>query len=595
MDARQDQTARDSEAERALTTELSNELRRLKGGHLALTNAVEALIVAVHAAEADSHAFGERIERAAARADEVARASAKTLGIALTTFVDAQKQLLALVLEKNVDERTSLGGSLSASGSTEALNYILKRLNFSGRPIEAAVDAKDSEVAPPTSSAPTPVEAASATAEPSPATFEALATAKPAPTAPSMDGAFDLDPYPGRPRILFVGWPQSSHTTSWIDLLASEPFNVRLFCLPSQEPPADWPVRSYITGWGVPARDLPLRRSVHPQSVARLREPSDGTIEGSLAAVIREWRPDVIHTLGFDPASYLYLRARLQPGLEKIGRWVAQARGGPDLALQYFSPVFRPSIEEVLRSCDHFIADNTRNYELAAAWGLDRAKARDPGMGVVSGTGGIDVDELRAGWTNLPSERERVIVWPKCYETYTAKAMPVFEAILKAWPRIAPCRIEMLWLVQPEVRIWYEKLFPPELKAHCITHLRLTRDETLALIREARVMMAPSIADGIPNSMMEAMALGAAPLVSPLDTIVPVVTADENVVFARNLYPDEIAEGLVRLMTDDALVDRLARNNVERVRKLADRTRVRERAVAFYNAVATLGPQPPSS
>jgi Glycosyl transferases group 1 len=472
------------------------------------------------------------------------------------------------------------------------MNYLLKRLGFR----EAAERAKDSDVAPATSSAPTPVKAASATAEPGPTASEvAFATAESAPATPSLNGAFDVDPYPGRPRILFVGWPESSHTTSWIDLLAYEPFNVRLFCLPSTEPPANWPVRSYITGPGAPARDLALRRSVHPQSVARLHKPNDRTIEGSLAAVIREWRPDVIHTLGLDPASYLYLRTRRQHGLENIGRWVAQARGGPDLALQYFSPDFRPSIEEVLRSCDHFIADNTRNYELAAEWGLDGAKARNPGMGVVSGAGGIDVDGLRARWTKLPSARQRVIVWPKCYETYTAKAMPVFEAILKVWPRIAPCRIEMLWLVQPEVRIWYEKLFPPELKAHCFTHPRLTRDETLAHVREARVMMAPSIADGIPNSMMEAMALGAAPLVSPLDTIVPVVKADENVVFARNLYPDEIAEGLVRLMTDDDLVDRLARNNVHRVRELADRTRVRERAVTFYNAVASLVRQPSSS
>lgn len=401
-------------------------------------------------------------------------------------------------------------------------------------------------------------------------------------------GIFDQDPYPGRPKILFVGWPESSHTTSWIDLLASEPFNLRLFCLPSTEPQADWPVRAYVTAPGAPERDDPLRRSVHPHAVSRLVATTDGTIEGSLAAVIREWRPDIIHTLGFDPASYLYMRARRQHGVEGIGRWIAQARGGPDLALQYFSPDFRPAIEDVLRNCDHFIADNLANYELAASWGLDGSKSRDPGMGVVSGAGGIDVDGLSGRWTKLPSKRERVIVWPKCYETYTAKAMPVFEAILKVWPQIAPCRIEMLWLVQPEVRIWYEKLFPPELKESCIAHPRLTREETLVHMQKARVMMAPSIADGIPNSMMEAMALGAAPLVSPLDTITPVVQPDQNVVFARNLYPDEIADGLVRLMTDDSLVDRLARNNVQRVREIADRKRVRERAAVFYDEVAAL-------
>ena len=35
----------------------------------------------------------------------------------------------------------------------------------------------------------------------------------------------------------------------------------------------------------------------------------------------------------------------------------------------------------------------------------------------------------------------------------------------------------------------------------------------------ARVMLAPSLVDGTPNSMFEAMASGALPIVSPLETI----------------------------------------------------------------------------
>lgn len=310
------------------------------------------------------------------------------------------------------------------------------------------------------------------------------------------------------------------------------------------------------------------------------------TIEGALANVIREWKPDVIHTLGFDSASYFYLRTRKQFGLEGIGRWIAQARGGPDLALQRYSPDFRPLIEEVLATCDHFIADNASNYEYALSAGLTEKKISQPGMGVVSGAGGMDVDAMREMWTLPPSKRERVIVWPKAYETYTAKAMPVFEAILKVWDRIQPCRIEMIWMVQSDVSIWYEKLFPDHVKQSCPTFGRLTREETLERISQARVMLAPSLSDGIPNTMMEAMALGAVPLVSPLDTIVPVVNNEENVLFARNLYPDEIAEALVRLMTDDDLVDQMAENNLVRIREMADRKPIKERALAYYEEVA---------
>jgi len=433
---------------------------------------------------------------------------------------------------------------------------------------------------------------------------------------------FDTDRFPGEPKILFIGFPESSHTHSWINLLEEAPFNVRLFALPSAEPPDDFAVKTYVTfpaanqsghnrklvfpsadstwmGLAVTARNALDRGvlSARPR-VARLvhggvrlverisgnKQPA--SIEAALAAVIREWQPDIIHTLGFDSASYLYLRTRKQYALEGIGRWVAQARGGPDLALQRYQPEYREMIEEVLRTCDHFIADNQPNYDYALTAGLTPEKISSPGMGVVSGAGGMDVDQLRGMWTLPPSQRERVILWPKAYETYTAKAMPVFEAIINVWDRIQPCRIEMIWMVQPDIKIWYEKMLPPHIKLHCPTAGRLTRDETLKRIASARVMLAPSLSDGIPNTMMEAMALGAAPLVSPLDTIAPVVNAEENVLFARNLYPDEIGEALVRLMTDDQLVDRMASNNVVRVREMADRQKVKVRALSFYETIA---------
>jgi glycosyltransferase involved in cell wall biosynthesis len=94
--------------------------------------------------------------------------------------------------------------------------------------------------------------------------------------------------------------------------------------------------------------------------------------------------------------------------------------------------------------------------------------------------------------------------------------------------------------------------------------------------------------------MMEAMALGAAPLVSPLDTILPVVKDEENVLFANNLYPDEIANAIVRLMSDDGLVDRMAGNNLVRIRNMADRKRIKEQALAYYEEIATEARSRPS-
>ena len=117
----------------------------------------------------------------------------------------------------------------------------------------------------------------------------------------------------------------------------------------------------------------------------------------------------------------------------------------------------------------------------------------------------------------------------------------------------------------------------------------IPRAELLGLMPRARVMLAPSLVDGVPNSMYEAMAAGAFPIVSPLETIRPVVENERNVLFARNLYAHEIAEALTRAMNDDALVDAAAARNLELVRRVADRSEVRARVLAFYEGLAAGG------
>jgi hypothetical protein len=76
-------------------------------------------------------------------------------------------------------------------------------------------------------------------------------------------------------------------------------------------------------------------------------------------------------------------------------------------------------------------------------------------------------------------------------------------------------------------------------------------------------------------------------VLSPLDTIRPLVRDGENVLFARNLYPDEIGAALVRAMHDDALVDAAAERNLGLVRALADRDVIRPRVLNLYECIAS--------
>ena len=391
-----------------------------------------------------------------------------------------------------------------------------------------------------------------------------------------MRSTFENDPYPGRARILFIGHPLSTHVHAWIDLLAGSEINVRFFAIPDYPPPADWPIRTYLPLPNPPEGLDPNTRN-SPRHTHRPLRP-----EKWLAEIVTDWRPHIIHVFGIDPASFAFSEAI--NGLDRSEcayTWVVQTRGGSDLTLTRTDPEVSPRIRAVLEECDQIITDNKKNFEYLHELGVPSGKIAE--IAPVPGTGGIDMEEFSDSRKTPPSKRERLILWPKAYECPWSKALPVLEAIKEAWEKIKPCKIYML-ASEPEVRQWFYTL-PREIRSSCHIDKRIPRDGVLELMGRARVMLAPSLVDGIPNSLYEAMACGAFPIVSPLETISTVVKNEENVLFARNMYPGEIAEALVRAMNDDRLVDEAVIRNISTLRTHADRAAITRRVVGYYEGL----------
>jgi glycosyltransferase involved in cell wall biosynthesis len=393
------------------------------------------------------------------------------------------------------------------------------------------------------------------------------------------------------PRILFIGPGDSTHTHAWIELLEGTNFNVRLFALPGGRPPDEWRVPTYLTDYFHDGFDSETRSALHSANpVLRFARRNLARLGGVtlpemadrwLAQIVSEWKPDIVHTLGLDPAGEYFFRLVRKYNLAGFGRSVLQTRGGSDLVLMRFDKERGPKLIEALRAFDQVIYDNPENHRILGELGLRDEQFAS--IAPVPGTGGIDVDSISARWHGRPSQR-RKILWPKVYEVPWSKVLPVYEALKLCWDRIQPCEIEML-AMNDEARMWYWTL-PAHIRENCRPRERISRDRVLDLMTEARVMLAPSLVDGIPNSLYEAMAGGAFPIVSPLDTIQHLIQDERNALFARNLYIDEIADALVRAMSDDALVDAAGERNLELVREVADRKKVRSRVIDFYQQLA---------
>jgi len=472
----------------------------------------------------------------------------------------------------------------------------------------------------------------------------------------ATDELFEEDSYPGKPKILFIGLSNSSHTRSWIDLLTGTEFNIRLFSSNYGIPPLGWEIATYITSTS-PLEDAgKYRKNLHPTSLEiqnyneesqkyneelqkykrkknsfyllsvakrglnlyarlfnlpevdynytrfihrslhnrRLSEkcqfmrtplppvPLQAKAESPqawLAQLIRDWKPDIIHALGcFDSQGGEFLYETIKSfGLNYKGKVVVQLRGGSDLTLRRHDPEIAKQILDIFSKCDQIITDNYFNIEYIKKLGFaDKIASIAP----VPGTGGLDTD-VEIEDIVLPSKKERIILWPKAYESLWSKALPVMEALTSAWNEIKPCRIYMT-ASTPETETWFWTL-PVEIRKSCTLVQRIPQNELMELMKKARVLLAPSLVDGTPNSLYEAMINGAFPIVSPLDTIKPIVKNKVNVLFARNLYPKEISQALVRAMSDDALVDNAAKNNLRLVKKIASRRIISKRVVEYYN------------
>lgn len=465
-----------------------------------------------------------------------------------------------------------------------------------------------------------------------------------------MKQTFDIDPYPKSPKILFIGLGISTHTHSWIDLLSGSRLNVRLFSVPGGGlPPSEWEIPTYVcelTSLLPFGLDTGNRKSLYPlpeelksfDEEIRLFEDeiqkrkaalekntvfklsnflrnkvnfgmrfgmpyldynysvySDLSMpirqgcntespEEWLAKIIQSWRPDIIHTLGlFDSqGGIFYYAVRQQFRLKGIGKWVLQLRGGSDLALRRYNPETARHIFKVLSDCDEIITDNFANITYIKQLGLAHKVAS---IAPVPGTGGVDTAPDFESIV-LPSRRERIILWPKAYESIWSKALPVLEGIKIAWEAIKPCKIYMTASI-PETEAWFLSMLPQEIRESCILVERVPRDQMLALMKQARVLLIPSLVDGVPNSLYEAMANGVFPILSPLETITPVVKSDTNVLFARNLYPIEISEALIRAVSDDALVDQAAKNNLELVKRIASREKTAKQVIEYYQYLSS--------
>src|SRR5208282_878380 len=305
--------------------------------------------------------------------------------------------------------------------------------------------------------------------------------------------------------------------------------------------------------------------------------PSRLSRAARLARTMELLKPDIIHSFVIISGGYLtlaaqsYLRGPLPPWV--VSNW------GCDLHLFGRLEEHRRKVHEVLAKCDYYMAECHRDIDLAWNFGF-----KGTTLPVVPMAGVFDLQRISAFRQAAPSSARRLIVL-KGYQDWHGRALVALRAIELAADRLAGYRVA-IFFASRSVRIAAE-LMSQRTKIPVEIVPFSDHEDILRLHGQARISLGASISDGIPTSLIEAMAMGSFPIQSDTSC------ANEWVIHGKTGFivpaedPQAVAEAIRLAVSDDKLVDAAAKLNWDLALERLDSAQIRRKVVGMYNEVAS--------
>jgi GT2 family glycosyltransferase/glycosyltransferase involved in cell wall biosynthesis len=383
-----------------------------------------------------------------------------------------------------------------------------------------------------------------------------------------------------RLKILFVCFPYSVHAARWTRLLDGAGYDIHVF--PSQPNHHLHEEFRDITFWPVPG--LPLDVDNRPIRIGKLPEMPQSAPEARLAALMGEGQFDIVHSLEFQHAGYLTLKALA--GLpDRRLVWIA-TNYGSDISLLGAVPEHATRIREIVSECDYYSAECHRDVGLAREFGL-----RKPVFTVCPNSGGIDIALATRLRTVGPTSARRVIAL-KGYQHFAGRALTALQVIDRAREHLRDYRV-CIFSPFPEVRDEAERLRSQRgINVECLPE-QVAHEDILRLHGSARVSIAISVGDGISTALLEAMAMGSFPIQTCTACAHEWIVDGKSGFIVRPDDLDQIEDRLLKALNDDELVDNAANLNFDRISASARREVVAAQVKAAYAQIPLPNPERP--
>jgi glycosyltransferase involved in cell wall biosynthesis len=298
-------------------------------------------------------------------------------------------------------------------------------------------------------------------------------------------------------------------------------------------------------------------------------------------SLLTQIAPDIVHALRIPFEGILAAKAAPPQLPLLISVW------GNDFTLcAPDNPLIARQTRQALRRADALHPDCHRDLRMAIEeWGFDAEKP----VIVLPAAGGIQMtrfyitapDDALRRQLNI-SEDAPVIINARGFRGYVRNDVffAAIPLVLKKYPQAVFLCVAMQGNAVAEKCV---KQFAIAANVRLLP--AVARDEMADLFRLARVAVSPSLHDGTPNTLLEAMACGCLPVAGDIESIREWIDDGVNGLLCDATNVDSLAGAMIHALDDEPLRQAARERNVQLITERAEYHSVMQRAEAFYHDI----------
>jgi glycosyltransferase involved in cell wall biosynthesis len=313
-------------------------------------------------------------------------------------------------------------------------------------------------------------------------------------------------------------------------------------------------VKDCAARWMTPRQVSSIRSFCGPAMVRAKR--------GRLQRLIEWYQPDLVHAMRI-PFEGIAASTLTGPPV------VVSVWGNDFTLFAGRTRMMAKATRQIMATAGALHCDCRRDVRMAQEWGFPRERP----AWVIPGNGGVNRSVFHPGRSELGirlgiPEGATVIINPRGIREYVRNDI-FFKALCSVLPAF------------PDVHVVCPGMAGSRYAENLITVTRLDRSRIHLLpildrrlmadaFRSSRVSVSLSEHDGTPNTLLEAMACGALPVVGDVASVREWIHDGLNGIVASSLEPAIVASALIRALTDDIFIQAAREENTRLIAERAD-------------------------